>query len=126
MPFGLWRKKRIIRRYGPPEAEGGYESSTCEDIVILADVQTTEKRTNTGEDGDDTLQKLKVFSEAEIKTADDSTGRKADLLWFQGKWYECRSSILSDNTMLKHWTSMFTQCANQPDAPDEEGLLNDS
>lgn len=93
------------------------------DMVILADVQTLSRRTMTGPDGDYAVQEVKMFSDFEINVADQSLGTMGDRLWFQGKWFECRSSRLSENTFLKHWTSTFVQCLNQEAPPDVEELM---
>lgn len=119
----FWRKKRIFRRFTEAEPINGYSSSDYDDVVILADVQTVSKKNSTEEDGDDSLQKVKAFTDEEIRTADVEKGILADNLWFQGKWFECQSSVLSENTILKHYTSEFVQCLNQNEPPDEEGLL---
>lgn len=119
MSLGIWMRKHTFRRFADPVSKGGYSLSGHKDISIPADVQTISKALKTDTDGDYPLQRLKVFSNDEILTADEKTGRKADLLWFQGKWFECRSSRLSENTMLRHYTCEFIQCLDQPDPPGE-------
>lgn len=122
MLLGIWMKEHTVRRFAEPLVSGGYNFTKHTDITISADVQTSQSSQKTDEDGDCSLQQLKAFSNDEFLTADEKTGRKADLLWFQDKWFECRASRLSDNTMLGHWTSEFIQCLDQPDAPvNEEG-----
>lgn len=120
MGLPLWKKKRLIRRYSLPTNVDGYQVPLSEDFYISADVQTTGNTSSTGEDGDISTQSLKVFTDTELKVADGMTGTFGDRLWFQGKWFECRSSRLSENTFLKHWTSTFVQCTNQEDPPCEE------
>ena len=65
MPLGLWRKKHTIRRFnGCMEVQDGYAiPESCNDIIILMDVQTTKKGHVTDESGDYTLQRLKAFSD---------------------------------------------------------------
>lgn len=126
MPLGLWRKPRIVRRYEASEAKGGYAMpGGATDIVIKMDVQTLKKSHTTSDDGDYTLQRVKAFSDDQVFTADQLTQKRADCLWFQGKWFECVSCILSENTVLKHYTSEFVQCLTQEEPPDEEVLLRD-
>ena len=121
MGLPLWKKKRLIRRYSAPKAVDGYMvPSSHTDMYIKADVQTTDKSTSTGADGDITLQKLKVFTDSELCVADERTGIPGDRMWFQSRWFECRSSRLSENTFLKHWTSTFVECTNADDPPEEE------
>ena len=119
MPLGLWRKKHTIRRFnGCMEVQDGYAiPESYNDIIILMDVQTTKKGHVTDESGDYTLQRLKAFSDDEVMTASEAEKRRADCLWFQGKWFECVSSILSENTVLKHYTSEWIQCLTQEEQP---------
>ena len=117
MGLGLWKRKHLLRRFKDPEIRGGHVFEGYEDIYFRADFQTTERTTSTGLDGDYSTQRLKVFSDMEIHVADDRNGTRGDMVWHQGKWFECKSSRLSENTFLKHWTSTFVQCANQPDPP---------
>jgi hypothetical protein len=119
MGLRLWKKKRLIRRYSEPKAMNGYMVPASHvDMYIMADVQTTDKSVSTGSDGDISLQKIKVFTETELKVADQN-GNPGDRIWFQEKWFECRSSKLSENTFLKHWTSTFVECTNADDPPEE-------
>ena len=100
------------------EVQDGYAiPESYNDIIILMDVQTTKKGHVTDESGDYTLQRLKAFSDDEVMTASEAEKQRADCLWFQGKWFECVSSILSENTVLKHYTSEWIQCLNQEEPP---------
>lgn len=119
MLLNIWQKPRTVRRFSSSESANGYEFTSHEDLTLLADVQTSQRHQKTEDDGDSLFQTLKVFSNDEFQTADEATGRRADLLWFQGKWFECRSSILSDNTILSHWTSEFVQCLDQQEPPEK-------
>jgi hypothetical protein len=120
MGLTLWKKKRLIRRYSEPVNVGGYQVPFSEDLYIMADVQTTGNTSTTGADGDISTQSLKVFTDTELRVAEERTGTRGDRLWFQGKWFECRSARLSENTFLKHWTCTFVQCTNQEEPPVEE------
>lgn len=120
MGLRLWKKPHILRRFTNPVSTGGYDFSGYEDIVIDSDIQTTDRSSTMGPDGDASVQRLKMFSDFEINVADEATGALGDLLWFQGKWFECRSSRLSENTFLKHWTSTFVQCKDQWAPPEGE------
>lgn len=122
MAFSLWRKPQVVRRYlpfGPPQGgcpvPGGYK-----DISIGMDVQVGKCETVTDEDGERSLQKLEVFSDEEIRAVDGEGQTMADRLWYKGKWYECRSAIFLDNTILSHYECEFIQCLHQ-EAPPERG-----
>lgn len=98
MPFGLWRKEYTIRRYGPPAVVNGHLiPGGYEDIMLGLDVQISKSETITDADGEHKLQKLEVFADDEIYMVDEAEQRPADLLWFQGKWYECRSRWSPDH-----------------------------
>ena len=123
MPFGLWRKSYTVRRYGASDVENGYTiPGSFEDITISLNVQTGKCETVTDEDGEHKLQKLEVFSDDEIRMVSEAEQRMADRLWFQGKWYECRSAILLDNTILAHYECEFVQCLHQEEPPDRKVL----
>jgi len=120
MGLSLWKKAYILRRFRDSVASGGYMTSEYDDMTIKADVQTTDRSVSTDSDGDYALQHLKVFSDMEILVANEDKKTMADKLWFQGKWFECRSSRLSNNTFLAHWTSTFVQCLHQDPPPGSE------
>ena len=117
MAIGLWKKTRIIRRFGDTSNNGGLPSTPYSDIEMKLDVQTTDRSTATSEDGDDTYAKLRTFGSSELVVADPENGKMGDRLWYRGKWFECRSSQLRENTFLRHWDSTFVECADQMDAP---------
>lgn len=117
MGLPLWKKKHIIRRFHDPETVAGYVTQDYDDMVILSDVQTADKSASMGEDGDIPRQTLKMFSDSEVNVVDSVKGTPGDQLWFQGKWFECRSSVLSENTFLRHYTSTFIECPVQNDPP---------
>lgn len=119
MPFGMWRKPYTVRRFEPSEPQGGYlVPGSYADMTIKMDVQVGKCETVTDEDGDHSLRKLEVFSDEEIRAVDEQT--MADRLWYQGKWYECRSAILLENTILSHYECEFIQCLHQEKPPVEK------
>lgn len=118
MGLSLWKKERILRRFKAPLSTGGVTLQDYYDMPVMADVQTTDRSSKTREDGDLSSQELKVFTDEKLHVADEVTGTLGDRLWFQGLWFECKSSRLSENTFLKHWTSTFTQCMDQDDPPE--------
>lgn len=84
------------------------------------DVQTMSDEARTTPDGTESVQRLKVFCDVEILTENEHAQRKADRLWFQGKWFDCQSSRLSENTPLRHWTATFVECLDQDAPPTAE------
>ena len=105
----LFRKEYAIRRFEPTKFVRGHSSSSYADKPFLADVQTLENVSVTDENGTRTVQRVKTFSSEKIQTADQANGIHADWLWFQEKWFQADSCRLSENTLLKHYTSEFTE-----------------
>lgn len=84
-----------------------------EDIRLEMDIQTTANTSTTTEDGTKAIQTIKGFSDDEILTTDEHKQQKADKVYFQGKWFACTSCTLSENTPLRHYVSLFTECLDQ-------------
>lgn len=73
------------------------------------DIQTLSDDIITTPDGTVSVQRLKVFSDTEILTEDTASQQKADRIYYQGKWFECKSARLSENTILRHYTATFVE-----------------
>jgi hypothetical protein len=114
------KKNYTLRRYSEPKFVQGYSSIPYEDKRLPMDIQTLEDIVETTPDGRESTQRLKVFCDYEILVEDERKKQKADRVWFQGKWFECQSSRLSENTPLRHWTAEFSQCLDAEEAPNEE------
>jgi len=113
------KKPHIIRRYSKPTIVKGYSSIPYEDLTLPMDVQTLEDVVITTPDGSKSVQRLKVFCDYEILVENEQHQQKADRLWFQNTWFECKSSRLSENTPLRHWTSTFVECLDNEEGPEE-------
>ena len=115
------KREHLIRRYSKPTIVNGYSSIPYEDSIFMMDVQTMEDIVETTPDGSVSRQRLKTFCDDPILVEDQDEEQKADRLWFQGKWFECRSSRLSENTPLRHYTSTFIQCLDKDPPPGDGG-----
>lgn len=111
------KRQHILRRYSRPEIVRGYASIPYEDIMLPMDVQTLEDVVVTTADGNESVQRLKVFCDSIILVENEERQQKADRLWFQDTWFECKSSRLSENTPLRHWTATFVQCLDAEPGP---------
>ena len=111
----------LLRRYGKPDIIQGYASLPYQDHLFLLDIQTLKNEVSITEDGAKSVQQIKVFCESEILTENKTRQQKADRIWFQDKWFECRSSRLSENTPLRHWTAVFVECLDVEPAPNLDG-----
>ncbi len=116
----FFKKLHQLRRYSRPQIIQGYASTPYEDNMLPMDVQTLKNEVITTPDGSKSVQRLKVFCDSEIVVEDVICQQKADRLWFQGKWFECQSSILSDNTPLRHWTATFVECLDAEPGPETD------
>ena len=115
----FFKRKYTLKRFLDVKAIKGYMHTPYTLISLYMDVQTPSKVSTNKEDGSESVQSLKVFCDSEIFCDDSNSSQKADRLWFQGKWFYCKSSRLSDNTVLRHWTCTFTQCKEQAPPPTE-------
>lgn len=113
----FFKRPYKVRRYSQPRNVKGYISIPYKEITLPMDVQTMEDIVTTTEDGAKSIQRLKVFCDSEILVEDKGRQQKADRLWYQGKWFDCQSSRLSENTPLRHWTATFVQCLNSESGP---------
>ena len=111
------KKPHLLRRYSKPKIVKGYSSIPYKDLTLPMDVQTLEDVVITTPDGSRSVQRLKVFCDSIILVEKEATQQKADRLWFQDTWFECKSSRLSENTPLRHWTATFVECLDCEEKP---------
>ena len=111
------KRHHILRRYLEPKIVKGYSSIPYEDLTLPMDIQTLEDQVITTSDGTKSVQRLKVFCDYQILVENQERQQKADRVWFQDTWFECKSSRLSENTPLRHWTATFVECLDNEPAP---------
>lgn len=109
-----------IRRFGATKFVRGHSTSSMEEYMFPMDVQTSDNTSSTDESGTRTVQHLKSFSKEKMIPADQKKNIQGDLLYFQDKWFRCDSCKLSDNTMLRHYTSTWTEVPESVPDDDEE------
>lgn len=110
--MSLFYKPYVYRRFGASVYIKGHSTSSYEDKRLLADVQTLENGSSTSQSGAESKQMIKVFSQTRLQIADKKNGVRADWIWFQDKWFEVKSCRLSENTLLKHYTSVAEEILN--------------
>lgn len=114
----IFKRTYLRRRFGEVTWVNGYPSRVYVDANVVMDIQTTDDTIRTTEDGSQAVQNLKVFCD-EAFVLDHEVGHsRADQVWFQGKWFECKSCRLSNNTFLAHYVATFTECADQAEPPE--------
>lgn len=114
----FFKKPRILRRYFKPVYINGHSSVPYQDMQVSMDVQTKEDTVKMDGDGARSKQSLKVFCDSPILVEDAGGQQKADRLWYQGKWFACQNSRLSENTILRHYTAEFVECPEQEKPPE--------
>ena len=105
----LFYKEYVLRRFQPSVYVKGHSTSSFADKPLHADIQTLQNSSTTSERGAESKQRIKVFSKEKIQLADRDNGIRADWVYFQEKWFEAVSCRLSENTLLKHYTSEFEE-----------------
>ena len=124
------KRPYTIRRYSEPKIVRGYSSIPYTDLTLPMDIQTMEDAVITTSDGSKSVQRLKVFCDSIILVENVDKQQKADRIWFQDTWFECKSSRLSENTPLRHWTATFVECLDHEPGPtsndkESEGETNE-
>ena len=123
MYIGLFKKPYTVRRYGEQKVTGGYSSAPYEDISARLDVQPLSPDEMMAlPEGDRTVKRIKSFGPEMLTSADDYKGVFGDRLFYQGLWYECKSSVMWEHTILHHYRSEFValQQSDQDPPPTPE------
>lgn len=109
---GIFRRLYTIRRFGKTEIVDGYQCAGYEDTETSLNVQPLSKDELLAlPEGERRTKRLKAYSDFTFTTADQSSGKRGDWLFYNGHWYECVSSIGWDHTMLSHCKSEFVEVA---------------
>lgn len=118
--MNFFKRSHKIRRFSKPTIVKGYSSIPYEEKTLPMDVQTLEDVVITSTEGSRSVQRLKVFCDYELLIESETKQQKADRLWFQNKWFECRSCRLSENTPLRHYTATFVECLYHDEEETDE------
>ena len=123
MAIGIFHKPYTLRRHGEQTVVNGYASFAYADKTVRLNVQPQAPDSFEGRDeGDATVKQLKSWGPAMLTSANEITGVPGDLLFYNGAWYECKSSVMWDHTILSHYQSDFVilPADKQPDPPESE------
>lgn len=114
----IWRKNYILRRHEKQEFYRGYAASSgYADYVVLLNVQTESNSATPTEQGIRRTQRIKTYGAFPVTTADQTEGVKGDMLYFNGKWYECVASVHYEHTPLAHYESEFVSVSEAIEPP---------
>ena len=109
MGINIFKRLYTVRKYKPQVIEQGYASADeYMDVEMMLNVQPmSPNELMVLPEGERTLKRVKAIGSDEITAADDATGIPGDRLLYAGSWYECKSSVHWDHTMLRHYRSEF-------------------
>ena len=108
MAIGLFKKPYILRRHGEQTVVNGYASAAYADMTVRLNVQPQPPDRFEGrEEGDAVVKHLKSWGSARLTAADEINGIPGDCLYYNGVWFECKSSVMWDHTLLAHYQSDF-------------------
>lgn len=105
MPF--FAANYTLRRYEKDLVVNGYPTVGYKDSTVSLDVQEMSDQEVIEAGGSRDKMMLKAFGNFPIRTSKQEESVRSDQLLYEGRWFECMSSRLSKNTILKHWTSTF-------------------
>lgn len=119
MGIGIFRRRFTIRRFGDDEVIDGYTHAGFEEFKTVLNVQPlSADELKALPEGERKTRRLKAYGDDILHTADQTTGRRGDWLLYNGRWYECVSSIYWDHTLLSHCKSEFVEVAQTEIAPN--------
>ena len=124
--IGLFKKSYTVRHYAAQTVENGYAAAPYSDTTMRLDVQPlTPDELMALPEGDRTVKRIKTFGGDKLASADEFEGIPGDRLFYNGRWFECTSSVRWDHTLLSHYRSDFIilpqrdQMAPPTDPPTE-------
>ena len=108
MLIGLFKKPYTVRQHIPQTVVNGYATAPHTDTIMRLDVQPlTPDEMMALPEGDRTVKRVKTFGGDRLTSADEFSGTPGDLLFYEGYWYECTSSVMWNHTILRHYRSDF-------------------
>ena len=124
MAIGLFKKPYTVRKYGEQTVVKGYASAPIqEDVILRLDVQQLSPDDLLSlPEGERTVKRIKSYGGGKLTAADETTGVRGDMLFYRDQWYECVSSFLRENTLLRFYTSQFVLIPHkqQPAPPSDD------
>lgn len=104
----IFKKDYFIRRFGQQEIIRGHAVSDFEDIKTKLNVQPLNPdELQSLPEGERSVKRIKAFGHYPLRAADQTTETPGDWLYYKGCWYECKSSVDWDHTLLAHFRSEF-------------------
>ena len=123
MYIGLFKRQYTVRLYEAQTIKDGYSSAPYADKVMRLNVQPLSPDDLMAlPEGDRTVKRVKSIGPDKFNSADEFTGTPGAHLYYQGQWYECKSCVMWDHTILSHYRSEFVILpqSEQEEPPEEE------
>lgn len=122
MLFSFFKRDYIVRRFGDETVVNGVSGAPHEDFVVaLEDVQPlSSDELQALPEGERTVRHIKSIGSTKFTTADEESGTPGDWLYYNGRWFECKSCQLWDHTILAHYESEFVVVPSGPATPPPE------
>jgi hypothetical protein len=112
--IGIFRRPYTIRRRGEQKLVKGYAVSGDSEFTAMLNIQPlSAKELLALPEGERTVGRVKSFGADALLSADEHSRTPGDLLYYSGKWYECKSCVHWTHTPLAHYESEFVILADQ-------------
>lgn len=109
MNVRIFNKKYWVRQFSSSDVYKGYVVSTHTDKTFSLNVHPLgAEQMKALPEGERNIAKLEAHGDAGIVPADKSAGKRGDLLYYGGEWYECTSAVVWDHTILSHTNYQFS------------------
>lgn len=106
--MNIFKKTYKVRTFGEQKKINGYAVSNSSETTALLNVQPlSPNELQALPEGERTIKRIKAFGSFPFTSANQYTGQQGDQLFYMGHWFECKSSVEWDHTMLAHYRSEF-------------------
>lgn len=114
MGIGMFRRPYTIRRRGEQKIVNGYAVGGGSEFTAKLNIQPlSAKELLALPEGERSIARVKTRGADALVSADEHSRTLGDLLYFEGRWYECKSCIHWLNTPLTHYEAEFVILADQ-------------
>jgi hypothetical protein len=107
MNITLFNRKYWIRRFGEQRNVRGYMVADREDFVANIHVHPGSEVIQEVPEGERSIRRLEGHGPEALRASSHNGGTKGDLLYYNGEWYECVSSVSWNHTLLNHYNYSF-------------------
>jgi hypothetical protein len=114
MGIGIFHRPYTIRRRGEQKVVNGYAVSGNSEFTARLNIQPLSADELLAlPEGERSIARVKSFGTAALISADEYSQTLGDLLYYDGRWYECKSCVHWLHTPLTHYEAEFVILADQ-------------